>query len=83
MIKEINTHYHNHSQRDSLYKLDENKPAKIEILKNQAQVVSINIKCEYNDNIMGIMCNYFKNLNAKAQAYYDLYSRDKNLNAKA
>lgn len=43
LIKEINAHYHNHSQCDSLYKLVKNEPAKIESLKNQEQAGSINI----------------------------------------
>lgn len=79
LIKEIITHYHNHSQWDSLDKLVENEPTKIEILRDQAQAVSINVESEYDDNVMSIMCNHLKNLNGEDQAYFNLWTRDKNL----
>jgi len=62
-----------------LYKLVDNEPAKIESLKAQAQAGSINIQYAYEDNIISIMCNSLENLNVEVQAYYDIWSREKNL----
>ncbi|KAH9293494.1 hypothetical protein KI387_041302, partial [Taxus chinensis] len=79
LIKEINSRYKNHNQRHILYSSHQNESGNIDILLNQVVSGSVTFDNNYEDEVLNIMLNRVENLNAEAQAYHNMWSRDKGL----
>ncbi|KAH9297625.1 hypothetical protein KI387_029307, partial [Taxus chinensis] len=79
LINEIISRYENYWQRDSLYAAVQNQPAKMDSLLTQVRSGTVTFNNNYKDDILDKALNKLENISAEAQAYFNKWSKDKDL----
>ncbi|KAH9326218.1 hypothetical protein KI387_006396, partial [Taxus chinensis] len=62
-----------------LYAAVQNQPAKMDSLLTQAKCGTVTFNNDYKDGILDKALNRLENISAEAQAYFNKWSKDKDL----